>query len=235
MRRGKRSLWWFFLTGVGIVALLTKGLAIRHIRWEGDAPIGFGRMVAVQQRLLGQPLWSVTERKVRQWLAGEMVGQVRLRRHFPSTLVIEVNAPPLLGVIHKGDYAAPIDERGKMWRPVPLYATRLPFLLIANPLPLPKAMPAIKRTLEICRQERLTVRAVWVDAYGQAGIYLSGKGWLRLGNPKELTLKVRLGKVLWQNRLLTPQTVADLSLLRVIALWSQGPSQPTPPNKGQRR
>ncbi len=218
-RKGKR--WWSALTSVGVVVLLTKGLAVRHVLWEGDAPISFGTMARVNQHLQGRPVWLCTERQIHRWLANEMVEEVRVRWRLPHTVVITATAPTLVAMLPNGSWGILADDKGRLWRKVPLYATRLPFLLLTPSLAPDRVLPIVKRTLQVCAQEQVTVRAVWVTPYGEVAVYLPQSGWWQLGNSVALPLKVRLGKALQQHRLSPPDSVIDLSLMRVIALRSQ--------------
>lgn len=218
MRRGYLNLAKFALV-VAAAVLLTKGMAVRRVVWEGYAPIGFGTLVSVNERLLGRPIWLVSEKQVRRWLEGELVGRVEIRRKFPWTLVIVADPPKLIGVIPKGSQGYVVDEQGRKWKFVPLSATRLPFLILPEDVPVQKCMSAVKQILDSCCREGVPVRAVWLSRFGEAAIYLPEGFWLRLGNPTALELKLQLGKLLHQNRLVPTNAVVDLSVPKVISLW----------------
>jgi len=79
-------------------------------------------------------------------------------------------------------------------------------------------MVAVERVLKLCAQEEIPVRAIWLSQFGEAAIYLPESVWIKLGNPTALPLKVRLGKLLRQNNLIRSNTVADLSVPRVVSL-----------------
>jgi len=202
-----------------MVALLTKGMAIRRVVWEGCAPIGFGTVIEVNERLLGRPIWLVSERQVRRWLEGELVGRVEIRRKLPWTLVIIADPPNLLGVVPEGSQGWVIDEQGRNWKKVPLSATCLPFLILPDNVPVQKCMLAVKRVLDLCYREGVVAKAVWLSQFGEAAIYLPEGFWLRLGNPTALELKLQLGKLLHRNRLVPANAVVDLSVPKVISLW----------------
>lgn len=199
--------------------LLTKGMAIRRVVWEGCAPIGFDTVVAVNERLVGRPIWLVSEKQVRRWLKGELVGRVEVRRRLPWTLVIVAEPPRLVGVIPEGSQGRIVDERGREWRKVPLSVTRLPFLILPRGVSVQKCMPAVKRVLDLCCREGVFARAVWLSEFGEAAIYLPEGFWLKLGNPTALELKLRLGKLMRENRLVPSNTVVDLSVPKVVSLW----------------
>lgn len=200
------------------IGFLTKGMSIRHIVWEGSAPVSFGAMIAVNEQLLGRPIWFVSAKQVRRWLKGELVERVEIRRKFPWTLVITAEPPNLVGVIPEGAQGCVVDERGRKWRKVPLTVTRLPFLMLPNDVPMQKCMKAIRRVLTLCYSEKVPVKAIWLSQYGEAAIYLPEGYWLRLGNPTALRLKLQLGKLLQQNRLISPEAVVDLSVPKVVSL-----------------
>ncbi len=218
MRRGCPKLLKFVLV-VSIIALLTKGMSVRRIVWEGCAPISFGTMVAVNERLIGRPIWLVSEKQVRHWLEGELVERIEIRRKFPWTLIIIAEPPDLVGVVPEGAQGYVVDERGRRWRKVPLSVTCLPFLMLPNDVPVQKCMAAVKRVLELCCHEGISVRAIWLSRFGEAAVYLPEGCWLRLGNPTALKLKLQLGKLLHRNRLVPSNAVVDLSVPKVISLW----------------
>lgn len=219
MREGHLNLAKKFALVVAVVVLLTKGMAVRRIMWEGCAPVGFGTVVAVNERLLGRPIWLVSEKQVRRWLVGELVGKVEIRRKFPWTLVITADPPKLVGVVPKGSKGYVVDEKGRKWKEVSLSATCLPFLILPDDVPTQKCMSAIKEVLDLCCRERVPVKAIWLSRFGEAAIYLPEGFWLRLGNPTALELKLQLGKLLHQNRLVPTNAVVDLSVPKVISLW----------------
>ncbi|MCX7642963.1 MAG: hypothetical protein N2116_04055 [Armatimonadetes bacterium] len=208
-----------FVSAVITVVLLTKGMAVRRVVWEGYAPVGFGTVVSVNEKLIGRPIWLVSEKQIRRWLEGELVGRVEIRRRFPWTLVIIAEPPKLVGVIPEGSQGYVVDEQGKKWRKVPLSVTRLPFLMLPENVPTRKCMLAVKQILDLCYREGISVRAVWLSQFGEAAVYLPEGFWLRLGNPTALKLKLQLGKLLHQNKLVPPRTVLDLSVPKVISLW----------------
>ncbi len=218
MRRGWLKLMKFGLL-VGAIVFATKGLAVRQVLWEGCAPIGLDKVADVNGKLLGRPIWLVSEKKVRQCLEGEMIGELKVRKRLPCTVVIVVEPPQLVGVIAKGSEGILVDERGRKWRKIPLSATRLPFLMLPDNVPVQKCMVAVERVLKLCAQEEIPVRAIWLSQFGEAAIYLPESVWIKLGNPTALPLKVRLGKLLRQNNLIRSNTVADLSVPRVVSLW----------------
>ncbi|MFA0785170.1 cell division protein FtsQ/DivIB [Fervidibacter sacchari] len=217
MRRGWLKLVKFGLL-VGAIVFATKGLAVRQVLWEGCAPIGLDKVADVNGKLLGRPIWLVSEKQVRQCLEGEMIGELKVRKRLPCTVVIVVEPPQLVGVIAKGSEGIVVDERGRKWRKVPLSATRLPFLMLPGNVPVQKCMVAVERVLKLCAQEEIPVRAIWLSQFGEAAIYLPESVWIKLGNPTALPLKVRLGKLLRQNNLIRSNTVADLSVPRVVSL-----------------
>ncbi|MFN4178998.1 MAG: hypothetical protein ACK4I8_01690 [Armatimonadota bacterium] len=218
MKRGRQILVKFVLV-LGAIAFLTKGMATRQVVWEGYAPIGFDTMVAVNERLLGRPIWLVSEKQVQHWLDGELVGEVKIRRKFPCTLVIVTEPPRLVGVVPKGEQGYVVDEQGRKWRKVPLSVTRLPFLMLPDNVPMQKCMMAVERVLNLCYREGVYVRAIWLSEFGEAAVYLPEGFWLRLGNPTALELKLKLGKLLHQNKLVPSHAVVDLSVPKVISLW----------------
>jgi len=217
MRRGWLKLVKFGLL-VGAIVFATKGLAVRQVLWEGCAPIGLDKVADVNGKLLGRPIWLVSEKQVRQCLEGEMIGELKVRKRLPCTVVIVVELPQLVGVIAEGSEGIVVDERGRKWRKVPLSATRLPFLMLPGNVPVQKCMVAVERVLKLCAQEEIPVRAIWLSQFGEAAIYLPESVWIKLGNPTALPLKVRLGKLLRQNNLIRSNTVADLSVPRVVSL-----------------
>lgn len=218
MRRGRQILLKFVLVLVAI-AFLTKGMAIRQVVWEGYAPIGFDTMVAANERLLGRPIWLVSEKQVKRWLDGELVGEVKIRRKFPHTLVIVTEPPKLVVVIPKGEQGYVVDEQGRKWRKVPLSVTRLPFLMLPDNVPMQKCMVAVRQVLNLCYREGVCVRAIWLSEFGEVAVYLPEDFWLRLGNPTALDLKLKLGKLLHKNKLVPSHAVVDLSVPKVISLW----------------
>jgi len=217
MRRGWLKLVKFGLL-VGAIVFATKGLAVRQVLWEGCAPIGLDKVADVNGKLLGRPIWLVSEKQVRQCLEGEMIGELKVRKRLPCTVVIVVELPQLVGVIAEGSEGIVVDERGRKWRKVPLSATRLPFLMLPGNVPVQKCMVAVEQVLKLCAQEEIPVRAIWLSQFGEAAIYLPESVWIKLGNPTALPLKVRLGKLLRQNNLIRSNTVADLSVPRVVSL-----------------
>ena len=218
MRRGWLKLVKFGLL-VGAIVFATKGLAVRQVLWEGCAPIGLDKIADVNGKLLGRPIWLVSEKQVRKFLESEMIGELKVRRKLPCTIVIVAEPPQLVGVIAEGSEGIVVDERGRKWRKVPLPATRLPFLMLPDNVPVQKCIVAVERVLKLCAQEGLPVRAIWLSQFGEAAIYLPESAWIKLGNPTALPLKVRLGKLLRQNNLIRSNTVADLSVPRVVSLW----------------
>jgi cell division septal protein FtsQ len=148
-----------------------------------------------------------------------MIGELKVRRKFPCTIVIVVEPPQLVGIIAKGLEGIVIDERGRKWKKVPLSATRLPFLMLPESVPVQKCMAAVEKVLKLCAREEIPVRAVWLSQFGEAAIYLSEGLWLKLGNPTALQLKLQLGKLLHQNNLIPPKAVVDLSVPKVVSLW----------------
>lgn len=218
MRRGWLKLVKFGLL-VGAIVFATKGLAVRQVLWEGCAPIGLDKVADVNGKLLGRPIWLVSEKQVRQFLEGEMIGELKVRRKLPCTIVIVAEPPQLVGVIAKGSEGIVVDERGRKWKKVPLSATRLPFLMLPENVPVQKCMVAVERVLKLCAREEIPVRAIWLSQFGEAAIYFSEGFWLKLGNPTALQLKLQLGKLLHQNKLIPPKSVADLSVPKVVSLW----------------
>jgi len=218
MRRGWLKLVKFGLL-VGAIVFATKGLAVRQVLWEGCAPIGLDKVADINGKLFGRPIWLISEKQVRQWLEGEMIGELRVRKKLPCTVVIVVEPPQLVGVIAKGSEGIVVDERGCKWRKVPLSATRLPFLMLPDNVPVQKCIVAVERVLKLCAQEEIPVRAIWLSQFGEAAIYLPESVWIKLGNPTALPLKVRLGKLLRQNNLIRSNTVVDLSVPRIVSLW----------------
>jgi len=204
---------------VGAIVFATKGLAVRQVLWEGCAPIGFDKVVDVNGKLLGRPIWLVSEKQVRQCLEGEMIGELKVRKKLPCTVVIEVEPPRLVGVIAKGSEGIVVDKRGRKWRKVPLSATRLPFLMLPDNVSVQKCIAVVERVLGLCAREEIPVRAIWLSQFGEAAIYLPESVWIKLGNPTALPLKVRIGKLLRQNKLVQSNTVVDLSMPRVVSLW----------------
>ena len=204
---------------VGAIVFATKGLAVRQVLWEGCAPIGFDKVVDVNGKLLGRPIWLVSEKQVRQCLEGEMIGELKVRKKLPCTVVIEVEPPRLVGVIAKGSEGIVVDQRGRKWRKVPLSATRLPFLMLPDNVSVQKCIAVVERVLGLCAREEIPVRAIWLSQFGEAAIYLPESVWIKLGNPTALPLKVRIGKLLRQNKLVQSNTVVDLSMPRVVSLW----------------
>jgi len=218
MRRGWLKLLKFGLV-IGVIIFATKGLAVRQVLWEVCAPIGFDKVVAVNEKLLGRPIWLVSEKQVRQYLEGEMVGELKVRRKLLGTVVISADPPNLVGIIPKGLEGIVIDEQGRERKRVPLSATCLPFLMLPENVSVQKCMMAVGQVLKLCAQEEIKVRAVWLSQFGEAAVYLPEGIWIKLGNSKALPLKLRLGKLLQQNKLIPPNAVADLSVPKVISLW----------------
>ena len=218
MRRGWLKLLKFGLV-IGAIVFATKGLAVRQVLWEGCAPIGFDKVVALNEKLLGRPIWFVSEKQVRQFLEGEMIGELKVHRKLLCTVVIVAEPPNLVGIIPKGLEGIVIDEQGHKWAKVLLSATCLPFLMLPESVPVQKCMAAVERVLKLCAGEEIPVRAVWLSQFGEAAVYLSEGFWLKLGNPTALQLKLRLGKLLHQNNLIPPKAVVDLSVPKVISLW----------------
>lgn len=214
-----------FLLFVGLILFVTKGLCVRKVIWEGGAPIAFGRMIEVKERLIGRPIWLISKRQIQNWLEGELIGKLEIRRKLPWTVVIVSEPPDLMVVIPKGSKGIVVDQKGFKKVKVPLFATHLPFLMLPNDVPVQKCMVAVKRILETSFHQGINVRAIWLNRFGEAAVYLPEGFWLRLGNPKALDLKLRLGKIIYQNKLLTPDSVADLSALKVIGL-RQGEQKP---------
>ena len=212
---------------IGAIIFATKGLAVRQVLWEGCAPIGFDKVVAVNEKLLGRPIWLVSEKQVRQFLEGEMIGELKVHRKLLCTVVIVAEPPNLVGIIPKGLEGIVIDEQGHKWAKVPLSATCLPFLMLPENVPVQKCMVAVEKVLKLCAREEIPVRAVWLSQFGEAAIYFSEGFWLKLGNPTALQLKLQLGKLLHQNKLIPLRAVADLSVPKVISLWEieQGSQQ----------
>ncbi|MCS7186859.1 MAG: hypothetical protein N3B10_08915 [Armatimonadetes bacterium] len=218
MRRGCPNWVKFVLVAVAI-AILTKVVTVRRIVWEGHAPVGFGTMVEVNEKLIGRPIWLVSEKQIRRWLEGELVERVEIRRKLPWTLVIVAEPPRLVGVIPKGSQGYVVDENGRKWRKVPLSVTCLPFLMLPENVTMQKCMLAVRQVLDLCCREGIPVKAVWLSQFGEAAIYLPEGFWLRLGNPTALKLKLQLGKLLHRNKLVPSQSVVDLSVPKVISLW----------------
>jgi len=218
MRRGCLKLLKFGLL-VGAIVFAVKGLAVRQVLWEGCAPVGLDKVVAVNEKLLGRPIWLVSEKQVRQFLEGEMIGELKVHRKLLGTVVIVAEPPNLVGIIPKGSEGIVIDEQGHKWSKVFLSATCLPFLMLPENVPVQKCMVAVRQVLKLCAQEEITVRAVWLSQFGEAAVYLPEGIWIKLGNSTALPLKLRLGKLLQQNRLIPPNAVADLSVPKVISLW----------------
>ncbi|MFA0753570.1 MAG: hypothetical protein IMHGJWDQ_001347 [Candidatus Fervidibacter sp.] len=219
----ERTKKWLFrlLLAVILLLLMAKVFSVRHILWEGSAPVGFERIAQINERLKGRPLWCATSERVRRWLEGEVVSRVTVRWRLPSTVIIVTEAPKFLGVVSSGGKWAAVDDNGRSWGKVPLFATRLPLLMLPCHVSPDQCLPSVERTLSTCLREGLTVRALWVSPFGEVAVYLMEGVWLRLGNPTALSLKVRLGKALRENQLLWTKGVVDLTLPKVISLWSQ--------------
>ncbi|MGQ9463573.1 MAG: cell division protein FtsQ/DivIB [Candidatus Fervidibacter sp.] len=211
--------WLKLVLVASAIFLAVKGLAVRQVVWEGDAPIGFDKIVAVNEKLLGRPIWLITERQIRRYLEGELVDQVEIKRKLPSTLVIVAEPPKLVGVVPKGFIGVVLDECGRNCAKVPLFATRLPFLMLPENVSARKCIPAVNRIMNLCAQEGVPIRAIWLSQHGEAAIYLSEGFWLKLGNPAALELKLELGKLLRRNKLIPPGSVADLSVPSIVSLW----------------
>lgn len=210
--------WLKLVLVASAIFLAVKGLAVRQVVWEGSAPIGFDKIVAVNEKLLGRPIWLVTERQVRRYLEGELVERVEIRRKLPSTLVIVAEPPKLVGVVPEGLIGIVLDEYARSRAKVPLFATRLPFLMLQN-VSVRKCMPAVNRIVDLCAQEGVPIRAIWLSQHGEAAIYLPEGFWLKLGNPAALELKLKLGKLLHRNKLIPPSSVVDLSVPSIVSLW----------------
>lgn len=187
--------------------------------WEGGAPIRFGKVVNVNEFLIGRPIWLVSEKQIRLRLKGELIGNLKVRLKLPWTVVIIAEPPILLGAIPKSDKVLLVNQKGEEKAEIPLFATRLPFLILPKNVKVKKCVVAINRVLEASARQGIDVKAVWVSQFGEVGIYLPKGFWIRLGNPTALDLKLGLGKALYQNKLLSPQIVADLSVPKVISLW----------------
>ncbi|MCS3918933.1 hypothetical protein Q2T83_05780 [Fervidibacter sacchari] len=218
MRLGWLKLVKFSLL-VGVILFATKGLAVRQVLWEGCAPIGLDKVVFVNKKLLGRPIWLISEKQVRQYLEGEMIGELKVRKKLPNTVVVIAEPPRVVGVIAEGLKGTVVDDQGRKWGKVPLSATRLPFLMLPDNVPVQKCIVAVERVLKLCAREEITVRAIWLSPFGEAAIYLPESIWIKLGNPTALPLKVRIGKLLRQNKLVQSNTVVDLSVPRVVSLW----------------
>lgn len=199
--------------------LAMKVLSVRKVVWEGGAPISFGTMAKVNDYLLGRPIWLVSESKIRQWLKGEMVGNLEVRRKLPWTIVIVAEPLSFVGAIPVGSKAIVVDSKGVKRAKVHLFATRLPFIMLPENASVQKCMVALKRVLEATAKQGIDVRAIWFNHHGEVAIYLPEGFWIRLGNPTALNLKLGLGKALQENRLLSPEMVADLSVPKVISIW----------------
>ena len=225
MRWGWLKLLKFGLV-IGTTIFSVKGLAVRQVLWEGCAPIGFDKVVAVNEKLLGRPIWLVSEKQVRQCLEGEMVGELKIHKKLPRTVVIVAEPPQLAGIIAKGSEGIVVDEQGHKWTRISLSATRLPFLMLPDNIPVQKCMVAVGQVLKLCAQEEITVRAVWLSQFGEAAVYLPEGVWIKLGNSTALPLKLRLGKLLQQNKLIPPNAVADLSVPKIISLWEMKLGEP---------
>lgn len=213
-----KRVWLKLVLVASAIFLSVKGLEVRQVVWEGNAPIGFDKIVAVNEKLLGRPIWLVTEKQVRRYLEGELVERVEIRRKLPSTLVIVAEPPKLVGVVPKGLIGIVLDEYGRSRAKVPLFATRLPFLMLQN-VSVRKCMPAVNRIMDLCSREGVPIRAIWLSRHGEAAIYLPEGFWLKLGNPAALELKLKLGKLLHKNKLIPPSSVVDLSVPNIVSLW----------------
>lgn len=213
-----KRVWLKLVLVASAIFLAVKGLEVRQVVWEGNAPIGFDKIVAVNEKLLGRPIWLVTEKQVRRYLEGELVERVEIRRKLPSTLVIVAEPPKLVGVVPKGLIGIVLDEYGRSRAKVPLFATRLPFLMLQN-VSVRKCMPAVNRIMDLCSREGVPIRAIWLSRHGEAAIYLPEGFWLKLGNPAALELKLKLGKLLHKNKLIPPSSVVDLSVPNIVSLW----------------
>ncbi len=205
---------------IELALILTKGMAVHRVVWQGDAPVSFGAIAAVNERLLGRPLWLVTAGRVRRWLEGERVAKVRVGWRLPDTVVITAEAPEFIGIIPKRDKAVVVDEQGRSWATVPFWSTRLPALLLPEKVPIQNCMVAVRQALKVCAEQDVPTRAVWVSPFGEVAVSLPDGSWLRLGNPSALLLKVQLGKALRRQRWLPAHSVADLTLPTTISLWS---------------
>lgn len=221
-----KRIWVAGLIVTGLALGLTKGLAVRQVIWDGDAPVSFGVVAAINERLIGSPLLSVTSSRILKWLTGELVEKVQVRWKLPSTVVIIAEAPELIGVIPKQDKGILVDAKGRIWGKVPLWATRLPILLLPDGVPIQKCIAAIRRTQNLCAQQKVPVKAIWVSRFGEVAIFPPDGGWLRLGNPFALRAKLQLGENLRRQGLIKPNAVADLALPEKISLWEL--SQPNP-------
>lgn len=213
-----KRVWLKLVLVASAIFLAVKGLEVRQVVWEGNAPIGFDKIVAVNEKLLGRPIWLVTEKQVRRYLEGELVERVEIRRKLPSTLVIVAEPPKLVVVVPKGLIGIVLDEYGRSRAKVPLFATRLPFLMLQN-VSVRKCMPAVNRIMDLCSREGVPIRAIWLSQHGEAAIYLPEGFWLKLGNPAALELKLKLGKLLHKNKLIPPSSVVDLSVPNIVSLW----------------
>ncbi len=218
MRRGVKNTLKIALI-FGAIFFALKGLSVRKVVWEGGAPVSFGKVAKINEHLLGRPIWLISEGHVRRWLKGEMVGKLELKRKLPWTIIVIAEPPYLVGAIPSGSKATLVDLNGHKRAEVPLFATRLPFLMLPDNVSVQKCMVAVRRILELSAQQGFDVRAIWVSHFGEVAIYLPEGFWLKLGNPTALELKMKLGKALYQNKLLSPQMVADLSLPKVISVW----------------
>jgi cell division septal protein FtsQ len=195
MRRGWLKLVKFGLL-VGAIVFATKGLAVRQVLWEGCAPIGLDKIADVNGKLLGRPIWLVSEKQVRKFLESEMIGELKVRRKLPCTIVIVAEPPQLVGVIAEGSEGIVVDERGRKWRKVPLPATRLPFLMLPDNVPVQKCIVAVERVLKLCAQEGIPVRAIWLSQFGEAAIYLPESAWIKLGQPNSPTVESPAGQII---------------------------------------
>ncbi|GEM_PF-544050 len=218
MKRGSKR-FLKILALFSAVLFATKGLAVRSVIWEGGAPISLGTVVKVNERLMGRPIWLISESQIRHWLKGEPVGKLKVRRKLPWTVIVIAEPYELAGVIAKGSKGIVFDRNGIKRAEVPLFATNLPFLFLPKGVPVQKCMLLVHKVLEASSQQGIEVRAIWVNQFGEVAIYLPEGFWLRLGNSKALELKLLLSKAIYQNNLLPPNSVADLSALKVISLW----------------
>lgn len=211
------------LTLGSLVWGLTKGVAVRRVFWQGDAPVSLATLVTITDRLKGRPLWSVRRGQVQRWLKGEMVTRVAITRVFPDTLILTLSAPKLIGALPRDGERVLVDMKGRTWKRVPFWATALPLLLLPD-RQVVKWLPVVHRVMAVCRREGIGVQAFWVSRWGEAAILLPDGGWIRLGNRKALRAKLRLGESLRRQGIGGGQRVMDVTLPMRISVWTILPS-----------
>ncbi len=183
------------LVGAAALRLLT----VREIVWEGNAPISLATLTKVKRSLIGKPFWSVTKGAVEGLLQGEMVSSLTVSRRGRGCIVIRSDAPALIGGFIRGDKVCLVDESGRCWATVPVWATHLPIFVIPDGVERRQILPAARVALETFARAGFAVNKLTVNRWGELTAWREDGTVVHFGSPARLGEKARFAQSLSGN------------------------------------